>query len=64
MKPLLSALMPCFNSARHASQAIESVLAQSFEAFEFLILDDGSTDGTADIIHAGAVNDIETPRVS
>ncbi len=42
--------MPAFNAAVYIGEAINSVLAQDFEAFELLIIDDGSTDGTVDII--------------
>ena len=47
--PPVSVLMPVYNGARHVRAAIESVLAQTFGDFEFLILDDGSTDATATI---------------
>lgn len=47
--PCVSVLMPVYNGARHVRAAIESVLTQRFGDFEFLILDDGSTDATARI---------------
>lgn len=46
----ISVVMPVYNSENHVSEAIESVLAQSFEDFEFIIVDDGSTDDTSSII--------------
>jgi glycosyltransferase involved in cell wall biosynthesis len=49
--------MPVYNGARYLSQAIESILAQSYSAFEFLIVDDGSTDASADIADEYAASD-------
>lgn len=43
--------MPVYNCEQYLAEAIESVLNQSFTDFEFIIIDDGSTDNTLDIIH-------------
>ncbi len=43
-------LMPVYNAASFLKEAIDSVLRQSFRDFEFLIIEDGSTDGSLDII--------------
>jgi glycosyltransferase involved in cell wall biosynthesis len=45
--PTVSVILPTYNSAHFIGAAIESVLVQSFQDFELLILDDGSTDHTA-----------------
>ena len=50
-QPLVSVLMPCHNCAPHVREAIASVLAQSYPHFELLICDDGSTDGSVEIIN-------------
>jgi len=42
--------MPVYNAEKHVKGAIDSMLTQTFRDFEFLILDDGSTDGTAKIV--------------
>jgi glycosyltransferase involved in cell wall biosynthesis len=42
--------MPCYNSEKYISFAIESILNQTFSDFEFIIVDDGSTDKSKDII--------------
>ncbi len=42
--------MPAYNAAEHIREAINSILEQTFTDFEFLIIDDGSTDDTANII--------------
>ncbi|MCK9540878.1 MAG: glycosyltransferase [Novosphingobium sp.] len=54
--PAISVAMSVYNGERFLDEAIGSVLAQTFTDFEFLILDDGSTDRTAQIIrdHAAA----------
>jgi GT2 family glycosyltransferase len=44
--PLISVVMSTFNGERFLAEAIESILAQSFTKFEFIIINDGSTDGT------------------
>ncbi|RMD80520.1 MAG: glycosyltransferase, partial [Chloroflexi bacterium] len=58
--PLVSVLMPVFNAERYVAEAIESILRQSFQDFEFIIIDDGSTDGSLDILKRYAARD---PRI-
>jgi glycosyltransferase involved in cell wall biosynthesis len=48
--PLLSVLMPVFNSSKYVAQAVDSILNQSFRDFEFVIVDDGSSDGSPQIL--------------
>ena len=48
--PLVSVLLPVFNGEGHLREAIESVLVQTFHAFEFIIVNDGSYDSSAEII--------------
>jgi hypothetical protein len=48
--PAVSLVMSVFNGERFVSEAIESILNQTFHDFEFIIINDGSTDGTADIL--------------
>ena len=50
VKPRLTVLMPVYNAARFLKEAIDSILTQSFEYFEFLIIDDGSSDESCSII--------------
>jgi glycosyltransferase involved in cell wall biosynthesis/exopolysaccharide biosynthesis predicted pyruvyltransferase EpsI len=59
-RPALSVIMPAYNAGRFLAPAIESVLNQSFRDFEFIIIDDASTDGTRATIEAYAVKD---PRI-
>ena len=44
--------MPVYNAERFLREAIDSILAQSFKPFEFLIIDDGSTDSSAEIVES------------
>jgi glycosyltransferase involved in cell wall biosynthesis len=48
--PLVSVVMPVYNSSLYIKEAIMSILEQSYEHFEFLIYDDGSTDNSVEII--------------
>lgn len=56
-EPVVTVLMSCYNGASWLGEAIESVLAQTFRDFEFMIVDDGSSDATRDIISAYADKD-------
>lgn len=49
--PLVTVSMPAFNSERYIAEAIESVLAQTYINYELIIVDDGSTDGTREVIN-------------
>jgi glycosyltransferase involved in cell wall biosynthesis len=49
-QPLISVVMPSFNRAHYISQAIESVLSQTYSQWELIIIDDASTDTTALIV--------------
>ena len=48
--PLVSVLMPVYNGERYLSEAIESVLSQTYTHFELIICNDGSTDKSEEII--------------
>lgn len=48
----ITVLMPVYNAERFLREAIDSILAQSFKPFEFLIIDDGSTDRSVEIIES------------
>ncbi|MFZ1545900.1 MAG: glycosyltransferase [Candidatus Nitrotoga sp.] len=55
MPPIASIIMPCYNGMRHIQAAIDSVLAQTFDDFELIVVDNGSTDRTPEIL--SSVND-------
>ena len=49
MNPLISVMIGAYNAAPYLGEAIESVFAQDYEPIELIVVDDGSTDGTADV---------------
>lgn len=55
--PAASVILPVFNCAPYLGEAISSILEQTFSDFELLALDDGSTDGSLDIMRAFAARD-------
>lgn len=57
LTPAISVLMPAHNAGRFLAPAIESILAQTWPHFEFIIIDDASTDGTRERIAAYAARD-------
>ncbi len=58
--PLLSVLLPCRDAAAYLPQTIRSMMLQTFRDFEVVAVNDGSTDGTGEILHGWAARD---PRV-
>ena len=49
-EPLITVIMVCFNSQKHITKAINSVLKQTYKNFELIIVDGGSTDNTLKIL--------------
>ena len=62
--PQLSVLMPVYNAERYLAEAVESVLSQTFSDFEFIIIDDGSTDRSLEILQRYAEQDDRIRLVS
>lgn len=58
--PRVSVLLPAHNAAPYLEEAVASVLAQTFQDFELLLIDDGSTDQTPEIATRLAASD---PRI-
>src|SRR5436305_1029668 len=48
-QPMISVIIPVYNGERYLGEAIESVLAQSYHWLEIILVDDGSTDGSATV---------------
>ncbi len=55
--PIVSVVMSVYNGERFLSEAVESILDQSFRDFEFIVINDGSTDLTASILNSYKRND-------
>ncbi len=49
-RPLVTVLMPIYNGEAFVAEAVESILDQTFQDFEFLVIDDGSTDKSVEIV--------------
>ena len=62
-RPLVSVVIPAFNAADFVADAIESVLAQDYERIEVIVVDDGSTDGTAAVVSRFPVRCLSQPNV-
>ncbi len=56
--PLVSVVMPVFNAETFISQAIESILNQSYQNWELIIVNDGSTDNSMEIVRSYPSNKI------
>lgn len=57
MLPEVSVIMPVYNSKNFLEESVDSVLSQQYDSFELLLIDDGSTDGSRDIIQKLAARD-------
>lgn len=51
IKPLVTVVMPVFNAEKYVGEAIESIQNQSLKMIEFIIIDDGSTDRSSEVIN-------------
>ncbi len=60
--PLVSVVIPTYNSAQYLLETIQSVLSQSWQDFEIIIVDDGSTDNTQEVVEAFNSNKIRYIR--
>lgn len=49
-KPLISGIVPVFNGERYLRETLDSMLAQTYQPLEIIVVDDGSTDGTGEVI--------------
>ncbi len=61
-RPLVSVIVPVYNGERFLAQALDSVFAQDYRPLEVIVVDDGSTDRTAQIAQAYDVRYIHQPN--
>lgn len=60
--PTVSVVIPVYNGQRYVSQAIDSMLAQTFRDFELILVDDASTDGSLDILRSYSDSRVRVER--
>lgn len=60
--PLVSVILPVFNGAGHVASAVRSVAAQTVEGHELIVVDDGSTDGSAAVAEASGHPNVRVVR--
>ncbi len=61
-RPLVSVVIPAFNAEHYLGETLESVLAQTYEPVEVIVIDDGSTDDTADLARRYPVRLLQGPN--
>ncbi len=59
--PRVSVVIPAFNAERYLRETLESVLAQTYRDFEVVVVDDGSSDGTAELVESFAQRVAQPP---
>lgn len=52
MTPEISIVVPVYNGTRHLRATLDALLSQTFKNFELLVIDDGSTDGSSDLVNS------------
>ena len=57
MQDLVSVIMPAYNAGRHVAESVRSVQAQTHAAWELVVVDDGSTDDTGEVVRRLAEED-------
>ena len=63
MSALVSVVVPVYNLEKYIENCLKSIVAQTYKNLEILCIDDGSTDGSADIIKSMAENDLRIKYV-
>lgn len=63
MSALVSVVVPVYNLEKYIENCLKSIVAQTYKNLEIICIDDGSTDGSADIIKSMAENDLRIKYV-
>ncbi len=63
-QPTVSVVMPVYNCRRYLAEAVDSILAQTYRDFEFIAVDDGSSDGSGDLLRECAARDTRVKVMS
>lgn len=63
-KPRFSVIVPLYNKAPYVKKALESIYAQTYKDFECIVVDDGSTDGSLDVVRSSDTGDCKLDIVS
>jgi glycosyltransferase involved in cell wall biosynthesis len=50
LRPIVSIVLPCYNRAEYLTRSVDSVLAQSLDTWELIVVDDGSSDKTPGVV--------------
>jgi glycosyltransferase involved in cell wall biosynthesis len=50
LTPLVSVIIPAYNCDRYITQTVESILTQTYQHYEIIVIDDGSTDKTYQVL--------------
>ncbi len=56
-KPLATVIVPAYNAEKYIARCLDSIIHQTYENVEILVIDDGSSDKTADIVESMADKD-------
>ena len=57
----VSVIVPVFNASQYISNTLSSIISQDFDSFEIIVVDDGSTDNSLEIIN-DSLNDCKIPH--
>lgn len=50
MNPIISIILPFYNAEHYIAQTIDSIINQTFDKYELILVDDGSVDGSVEVV--------------